>query len=198
MLHSQLLLSSLDGVPSVLDIVVAPARQEAGNGGPLVPTLLLPLQQYGVFFGRPFCLLESRVKVVMPPFPALLSPPVPHVLGNHRRPILGTILGYGIAKFLIILIRPHGRAAIRFFVLGQIDPLLATLVCMHGWDKGQGDNGHGGKGGSAIVQLWETVHVGRRTGLQSRATVESKKAIGNICKKLFGRCQIRLTKTGII
>jgi len=97
---------SLNGrVPVILDGIVCSARKQFCDFRPLVPELAMSMENNVILLLSPWSLVNLRVKVVVPPFPALLSNTALEGFGD-KRPLFGPVLVHEFHDLLVFLFCP--------------------------------------------------------------------------------------------
>mmetsp|Transcript_22826 Transcript_22826/g.54080 ORF Transcript_22826/g.54080 Transcript_22826/m.54080 type:complete len:206 (-) Transcript_22826:840-1457(-) len=114
-------------IPMVLDGVVGTPRQDLGDFSPTVPDPHVTFNDDPVLVERPsLALVDAWVKVIVPPFTALLPCPALE-MGGDGTPFLRTVLGNQVEDLCIFDFGPWDWPFARLDGLEEIEPFPAKF-----------------------------------------------------------------------
>jgi hypothetical protein len=114
-------------VPSVLYVIIRPTLDHSSNFDPLVPILLVELNQEHVFFGGPGLAVVAGIQVIAPAFTALLANATGKAAGELC-PILCSVLTHEFNDRFVLLSSPRAFDKRRIHDLSP--PLCDLLGCL--------------------------------------------------------------------
>ena len=90
----------------ILDVIICTSFEMLGYFGPPITVLDVEVENFLVFFIRPFVLLNIRIQMVMPAFSALLSNSARQELSDFA-PVLGTVFLDTINQHTVFRVKPR-------------------------------------------------------------------------------------------